>query len=128
MDKYKFWQGLLLGICLWGAISIGLRFIHYEFNIAVPKYLMSSGLVLKPILPDEKVAEYMHRLEVAKVLKDQQETTRDKAKEWIGIVANIMTVVAPICSGVMAIVIFRRQRMLLPVPTKGKRAKSRGRR
>jgi hypothetical protein len=62
------------------------------------------------MLDDEKV-------KLMAISSDKPETNWEVIKEWIGTIANIMTIIAPITSGMLAVVIYRRQRILFPEQT-----------
>jgi hypothetical protein len=120
MDKYKFWVPFLLGITVWGAISVGLRYVHYAFQVdCIPKVVMAPGRTMKPIMPagEKAVIEEQKKLQMVAAEKKAKETDWEKIKEWIGTIANIMTIIAPLTSGMLAVVIYRRQRILFPKQT-----------
>jgi len=118
MQKYTFIQGLLLGICIWGAISIGLRYVHYAYNIRIPREMLAPGKVLMPALTPQETELWKKQVEALKreKLLKSDNPEWELVKEWIGTLANLVTIATPLASGALSIVIFRRQRALLPQP------------
>jgi hypothetical protein len=149
MKDYHFIQGLLIGVCLWGVCSAGLRYVHYAWETPIPKVLLAPGRILAPIKPPASV--YSKPLEDFKVAgppstikieeppktrwyatqnfdlekyleggKQKLQLTTEKVEtsfwktlqEFVAFVANVMTIFVPIFSGILSVVIWRRQKFL----------------
>jgi hypothetical protein len=115
MKNYTFIQGVLLGICLWGAISVGLRYIHYAYNYRIPREIMAPGMVLAPALTPEERETWKKQIEALRkenLIKSDNPTVI-LIKEWIGTIANVVTIFTPLVSGVLSVVIYRKQQDVL---------------
>lgn len=112
MKHYNFIQGLLIGVCVWGAISVGLRYVHYCLEVPIPHVLLAPGKTLKPVFPNIASSKLEY---VSKPKADDSWCTWEDFKEGVGICANVMTVVTPIMSGIFSFLIWLRQRKLTEV-------------
>jgi hypothetical protein len=125
MKHYNFVQGLLIGVCLWGAVSVGLRYVHYQWEAPIPRIVMAPPYSQLAIKPMEKQRTYASaKPGVEQYVKDETQRiekvaekvgTRpwEAAKETASFLANIVTIVGPLLSGIMSILLWRKQRQLV---------------
>jgi hypothetical protein len=126
MKHYNFVQGLLIGVCLWGAISVGLRYLHYQWEAPIPRVIMVPpySQLAKPQVKARTYAS--SKLEIDQYVKSETQRlekvteklgTRpwEAIKETASFLANIVTIVGPMFSGLMSLILWRRQRRLLMV-------------
>ena len=112
MKHYNFIQGLLIGILAWGAVSIGLRYVHYQLEVPIPRVVLAPGRVLAPIASAKPDAG-LEQLKYLAAKVDDSWCTWEKVQSGVGFCANIMTLIAPIISGIFSILLWRKQKKVL---------------
>ena len=116
--RYILIQGILIGVMIWGAVSVGLRYIHYAYEKPIPKVMMAPGKTMGPLLKEEdkeRFALYKQQLKTHPTALDKAEkATWEAVKEFVGFLANLITIVMPIFSGLISFMLWRKQSRMLP--------------
>lgn len=111
MKHYNFVQGFLIGVLVWGAVSVGLRYAHYQFEVPVPHVMLAPGRVLAPIAsakPDAGMEQLKH---VATL--EESWWTWENIQCGVGFCANMMTIIVPMISAFFSFLLWRKQKRLL---------------
>ncbi len=113
MRDYKFIQGILIGIMLWGAVSVGLRYIHTVWGEPIPHILLAPGRTMKPFLQDYKKEGWIASDKAIAPTPALTESLNnwEAIKELIGFLANIITIIVPIMSGIFSFALWRKERL-----------------
>lgn len=113
--RYLFLQGLCLGILVWGAVSVGLRSIHYAWERPIPKVLLAPGRILAPLLKESDKQKWIasKKQTLPSIPVTQEESGAwESIKESVGFMANLMTIIMPLMSGIFSFALWRRQSRL----------------
>jgi hypothetical protein len=113
--RYVFIQGLLLGVLCWGALSVGLRSVHYAWEKPIPKVLLAPGRVMLPFLSPEDKQKWIasSKPTASTPVEQTPDGIWEKVKEFVGFLANLITIVIPIFSGIFSFALWRKQSRML---------------
>ncbi len=106
MKRYYFIQGFLIGVLVWGVISVGLRYIHYQFKAPIPHVLLAPGKVLKPIAKLNKLEK------VSEPKEDVSWCNWENVQTGVSFCANMVTIIIPLISGTFSFLLWRKQRII----------------
>jgi hypothetical protein len=109
MKNYHFIQGFLIGVVVWGAISVGLRYVHYQCDIPVPRVVMAPGKTVYAFKDTGRESEFRQFTNVI----ETRGWSWEAIKDLISVLANIATLITPIASLGASFVIWRKQKRMI---------------